>query len=385
MPRLAARVMAIGLGTIVLGIVIAPQVLRVGPVGGAGAAIVCALAVIGAFSLVRRAIATSRLDDHARESSLGQRQRDEQVTSFLDGHARLDRAVAAQLNVVIDDSESAAIALVRRVAALDKNAVTQVQELVRSEAARTALEDKIVGGGGAICEIEKFVQDLPATIRADIQGIHGAALHEIEGLHAFVGLIKRLSTQTSMLALNAEIAAFAAGDHGRVFVVVASEVRALSHRSAETAALIDAGLVKARQTMQHSLESSTMTQHISGAAKLVQSIHVLQQTHEQIRAVNASTLARVTQDSADLAREIGEMLGQVQTQDVVRQRLERVAGALVGRTETFAQLVRAITDPAADLSPAIAQLSNMVEGYVATEERHQKASVRSSLPSIELF
>jgi methyl-accepting chemotaxis protein len=246
----------------------------------------------------------------SRQDELGQLQRSiGQMTLNLRGlisgigdSAQQIASAAEQLSAVTEQTRAGVDGQkqeTEQVATAMNEMLATSQEVARhaEQASLAAVEaDQQAGQGDqvvaeAITQIEQLAQEMLRSSQA-MQGLQ----QESRKIGSVLEVIKSVSEQTNLLALNAAIEAARAGEAGRGFAVVADEVRSLAQRTQQSAEEIEeliSGLHRGTQQVADIMDSSRsltdnsvqLTRRAGDAlAGITRTVSVIQEMNPQIAA-----------------------------------------------------------------------------------------------------
>jgi methyl-accepting chemotaxis protein len=165
----------------------------------------------------------------------------------------------------------------------------------------------------------------------------------------------------------------------------------LAASSAETASRVRSGMEKAqasvRQVLSKDINEET-ARDLAGAARLVEAVQTLQARRAEAHQVLRQQVADAKGINQSLAGQIGEMLGSIQYQDIVRQIIDRHQQAQADKDRVFASMARDLEVKERMIEFGGQSIKTILDEFVERESSHvSSAPSPGSAPAlkVELF
>lgn len=250
--------------------------------------------------------------------------------------------------------------LIRTTTGLAQAGSTGAETAAAVDVQARALADGTSALGQGLERIAAGVEELTASLTAvagsaqqadaAVNRTHGLAeqagrsLEEFNAAAARVGdvvaLIGKIAAQVNLLALNATIESARAGEHGRGFTVVASEVKLLARRTAEATAEI-----ATRIGTMHQVGQRTATE--------VGSIReLMRETAASVRAVSTAVEQQAA-TTRDMAQALGRAVGEGRGMHALAGELTRISAQSATVAEETRQAAIALERLAAEMHTAL--------------------------------
>jgi methyl-accepting chemotaxis protein len=267
-----------------------------------------------------RPIAVDGNDEPARllEALVVMQKNLRQTIELISGSSTQLASAAEELSAVTEESsrglqqqndeiEQAATAVNEMTAAVEEVARNAVST---SEASKQS-NDTARQGRDRVVDTVKSIQSMATEIQATSGLVQGLA-EQGRDIGKVLDVIRSIAEQTNLLALNAAIEAARAGEAGRGFAVVADEVRALAHRTAQSTTEIEqmvAGIqTRTGEAVQSMVKNTDRTQSTLGLANAAgDALELITEAISQINERNL-VIASASEEQAQVSREVDRNL-----------------------------------------------------------------------------
>jgi len=258
------------------------------------------------------------------------------IVDTVSGAATELQATSQQLAAAVEETDSQSAAVV----AAAEQSNTEVQSMASATEELSAAIDELTRRVSQSASMSSVAADGAREAQSGVDDLNAV----IEQVDRIVGSIGEVAEQTNLLALNATIEAARAGEAGRGFAVVASEVKTLAAQTQKMTGEVDEQI--------EAIKAST-----------VRVVHATRSIIEQIQSISQST--------TEMASSV-EQQGAA-TSEISRSAQEAAKGAnevtssVTGIKAASAQTAdasRYVTGSADDLAKQAGELSKQVRGFL---------------------
>jgi methyl-accepting chemotaxis protein len=245
--------------------------------------------------------------------------------------------------------------------------------------------------------LESLIESHQKNLQDNLNRV-SSLVNEVNNLTPLMDSIKDIAEQTNLLALNAAIEAARAGEQGRGFAVVADEIRKLSMKTENTSKQIISQIKKLSERMNKEFEifknKISQSEHLEKLKNAEDTVKGMESSFNSVGNMIFDIIHKIHEQHEVVFKTVTDLLGKIQFQDVVRQKLERVIEDLKELSEYNTALMKWLVSPDVEEKPMEIQklLDNLYQRYVMQSQREVHAKVvnnalqeKAKAPKIELF
>ncbi|BAL27488.1 methyl-accepting chemotaxis protein [Azoarcus sp. KH32C] len=216
----------------------------------------------------------------------------------------------------------------------------------KTDSSRTLCSD----GGRTIRASGEKVRSIAVTINNSASVVQGL-VKQSEAISSIVNVIKEVSDQTNLLALNAAIEAARAGEAGRGFAVVADEVRKLAERTQ--------GSTKEISELIEHIQQSSLEVFAAMESSVKEANEGVSLSDEAGDAIN-----RINQSSESLVRIVNDISSSLSEQGVASHEVAT-------KIEQISQMIDANNVAVSEVRNSAVQLTELAENLRLSVDRFQ--------------
>jgi methyl-accepting chemotaxis protein len=253
-----------------------------------------------------------------------------------------------QVSATIQTSETAVFAMMERMTRVH-GCTVQLRDRIAEAVGRSQVlsADSLAQAqrhGKALEQLADHQREFESLRHGSLDRVRTVA-HQVRDLTPLASLISDIARQTNLIAINAAIEAARAGEAGSGFKVVAGEIRRLSGLTAQAAQEITQGIDSAALGVHSELErlESSLTEDSSlQLHDIAEHMKLLSNTLGDVVPYMSGLSSHMELSLQRVTSDIVDTLGDMQFQDINRQLLEQINGALASLSNHFAQLYQLI-------------------------------------------
>jgi len=243
--------------------------------------------------------------------------------------------LGSQLSEAIGQTETALLSVVERLVHVHEKASYQVDQIGSSSEKSNELiavtQDQIRKNSQVIQALNAFSTSQTDQLKDNLVRIQHLS-DEMEQMRPLVDDIAEIADRTNLLALNAAIEAARAGEAGRGFAVVADEVRRLSSQTNKAAQEIAKRITAVAGQAQVETENArNLIESDADAIKFKILAGNLSEIENRFKLASVhleGIIRSIDESNRAIVEEVSTVLGEIQFQDVLRQRIEHVSNGL---------------------------------------------------------